>query len=284
MPQDEPEYSTHRRQLESILADIPRLQQLADAIREAFEGRIVMREVGHVQFGDMTAEELADAFFRYPILVKATAASVNVAQRAIRRDLGMQLDTYASSYTREQALILATYLKPLLPHELAVSALLELDRFFWVDKELRAMKGRWEQRCTQAVNALATVKFKKRRFSCDDETFEIDAATPTRGPIAVGIDVKRIESPRDIHKRADEVLNKARKFKRTYPDSQFFALVYYPFPTQQANVQSRLASPHVDGVFFAGETASSIEHSAALMLGKANMLPGGADEVDSPTE
>ena len=56
MPQDEPEYSTHRRQLESILADIPRLQQLADAIREAFEGRIVMRELWHVHFADMPAE------------------------------------------------------------------------------------------------------------------------------------------------------------------------------------------------------------------------------------
>src|SRR5205823_3267683 len=103
----------------------------------------------------------------------------------------------------------------------------------------------------------------KRRFEWLGETFEIDAAYPPSSDslIEIAIDVKRIESPRDIHKRADEVINKATKFKAAHPHSRFFAVVYYPFPAQHVNVQSRLKSEYIDGIFFAGESLSSISNT-----------------------
>lgn len=39
------------------------------------------------------------------------------------------------------------------------------------------------------------------------------------------VDVKRIEARRDIHKRCDEIVNKAAKFKRNYPRGTFIAFI-----------------------------------------------------------
>jgi hypothetical protein len=125
---------------------------------------------------------------------------------------------------------------------------------------------------TDTINESSRVVFKKRRFTCDGEEFEIDAAYPATGePIHIGIDVKRIESRRDIHKRADEIINKATKFKKVYPGSKFIALVYYPFAAQHLNAQSRLRSPDIDEVFFAGETKSSVEAAVEMLVGKLGL-------------
>jgi hypothetical protein len=56
-----------------------------------------------------------------------------------------------------------------------------------------------------------------------------------------------------------------------YPNGKFVALVYYPFPTQYVNVQSRLHCTHLDALFFAGETKSSIDNSVEMMLGKRGL-------------
>ena len=146
------------------------------------------------------------------MVIKPTLCCVNVAGRAIQRDLGISFNTYSKKITQEMATLLAGYLKPLLPPVVAVPALMELDRFFWTDKEMRAKKGNWERTITEAINKAAKGVFRKRHFRCDDEEFELDAAYPPDGDgIEIGVDVKRIESPRDIHKRADEIIKQSRQ-------------------------------------------------------------------------
>jgi hypothetical protein len=263
------EYSNHRDQLLGCGPPLERVAQLETSLIEAYKRVIEYRQVPFIRFGDLDAQELANAFVAYPMIIKPTLCCVNVAQRAITRDLGIEFDTYSTKISTEHALMLAGYIKPFLPPAIAVPALMELDRYFWTDKELRAQKGNWERVVTDAINKSSSVVFRKRKFTCDGQGFEIDAAHPGKGePIQIGIDVKRIESPRDIHKRADEIINKATKFKKTYPNGKFVALVYYPFPTQHINAQSRLHSAYIDDVFFAGETESSIEAAVEMLVGK----------------
>lgn len=271
-PEEEQEYSSHKEQI--LLSQPPpeRINELEESLLKAYGKVIEYRETPFIRFGDLDAEELANAFFNYPIIIKPTLCCVNVAQRAIKRDLGFDIDTYCTKISEKQASLLAGYIKPMLPPAMAVPALLELDRFFWTDKEMRAQKGNWEKTVTDALNEDSTVSFRKRRFQCDGESFEIDAASPPRGDkIHIAVDVKRIESPRDIHKRADEIINKAAKFKKAYPNGKFLAVVYYPFPNQHINLQSRLQSENIDGVFFAGGTTSSIRNAVELLLGLLNL-------------
>lgn len=263
------EYSSHQEQLQGSQPTAERLEQIESALIAAYKGVLEYRQVPFVRFGDLNAAELADAFVAHPIIIKPTLCCVNVAQRAISRDLGFDFNTYSTKISADQAKLLAGYIKPFLPPAIAIPALVELDRYFWTDKELRAHKGNWERSITDAINQVSTVLFRKRKFACDGEEFELDAAHPAKGdPVEIAVDVKRIESPRDIHKRADEIINKATKFKKVYPQGKFVALVYYPFPTQHINAQSRLQSAHIDGVFFAGESQSSIENAAEMMTGK----------------
>lgn len=268
-----PEYSTHAGQLKQSQPTSDRLDCLEKALSKAYSGVIEYRQVAYICFGDLTAKELAQAFSDYPLVIKATLSCVNVAQRAIARDLGFSFDTYGSKISAENSLLLAGYIKPLLPPSIALPALMELDRYAWVDKELRANKGNWEKRILTALCKYSELKFIKRKFDVlgggsKTESFELDAAYIVGSDIKVAVDIKRIESPRDIHKRADEIVNKARKYKSVYPAGRFVAIVYYPFPTQHINVLSRLQSPDVDDIFFAGESDSSIETAVALIAGK----------------
>jgi len=176
------------------------------------------------------------------------------------------LDTYVPSLSEVQSAAIAGYLKPFLPQEIAVPALSELDRFFFVDKEVRARKGRWEQTIVQTLNKQSRYTFKKRRFEVGKESFEIDAAAPETGKIEVAIDVKRIEARRDIHKRADEIINKATKFKKKHPKALFAAVVYYPFTSEHVNVQSRLESRYIDAVCFASQGDEQIGVAVGLLL------------------
>ena len=228
-----------------------------------------------IRFGDLDVGELAEAFYKHPIVVKAICSCVNVAQRAIKRDLKIDLDTYTDRIDEVRAGILAGFLKPMLPDRIAIPALIELDRYAWVDKEMRAAKGRWEEAVRDAIDAATGANFKKRKFTASGEDFEIDAAYPASGPIEVAVDVKRIESPRDIHKRADEIVNKAAKFKASHPNSKFFTVVYYPFPAEHINVTSRLKSDYIDGLFFAAQTASSIASAADYLAGMVAVKKNG---------
>jgi hypothetical protein len=138
----------------------------------------------------------------------------------------------------------------------------------YIDKEVRLRKGRWEQMVKASLNKQSPLTFRKRKFTCDGEQFEIDAAAPPAGQIQYGIDVKRIEARRDIHKRTDEIVNKASKLRKACPEVQFGAIIYYPFVSDHVNVRSRLQSPDIDAVAFAGESADSVDAAVGLMLAK----------------
>lgn len=266
------EYSSHREQVAKVNGVQERQEEIETVLIKAFESNLVYKEVPFINFGNITGEELADIFMQFPILVKPLISVVNVAGRAIVRDLGINIDTYKGKLTVSSASILAGYIKPMLPNELAIPAICELDRWFFVDKEIRKNKGNWEKTVLSAINNNAKVEFVKRKFIFEEKEYELDAANPTSGPISVGIDVKRIESKRDIHKRADEIINKAVKFKTVYPNAKFYAFMYFPFPTEHLSVQQRLEDANIDGIYFATEAYSSIEQQAMFILGDAKIL------------
>lgn len=247
-------------------ADARAVEVRATLIR-AFAKFVEVREIEVINFSAMTAMDLAAAIQAEPSILKPLMACCNVAGRAVERDLDIRgLDTYVPRLSETHAAAIAGYLKPFLPQELAVPALSELDRFFFVDKEIRARKGRWEQTIVESLNKLSRYTFKKRRFEVGEESFEIDAAAPGSGKIEVAIDVKRIEARRDIHKRADEIINKAANFKKKHPKSLFAAVVYYPFTAEHVNVQSRLESRFIDAVCFASQGGEQIGVAIGLLV------------------
>ena len=110
------------------------------------------------------------------------------------------------------------------------------------------------------------MKFKKRSFQCEGERFELDIAAPLTGDVEIGVDVKRIEARRDIHKRCDEIANKAVKFKHAFPCGKFAAVIYYPFTEEHSHISSRLRSENIDVVVFASENEDSIRNAALSAL------------------
>lgn len=244
-----------------------RSASVRQTLLEAFARFIEVRQVEVINFSAMTVMDLAAAVKAQPSILKPLMACCNVAGRAVERDLDIRgLDTYTPRLSDEHAAAIAGYLKPFLPQELAVPALSELDRFFFVDKEIRARKGRWEQTILEVLNAQSRLTFKKRRFEVAEESFELDAAAPATGPIEIGVDVKRIEARRDIHKRADEIINKAAKFKKKFRKGRFAAVVYYPFTVEHVNVQSRLESRYIDAVCFASQSAEQSGVAVGLLV------------------
>jgi len=121
---------------------------------------------------------------------------------------------------------------------------------------------------SRALNRLATIAFKKRKFEWRGEVYELDAAAPETGLIADAIDIKRIEARRDIHKRSDEIVNKADRFKRVFPSGKFGTVIYYPFIQEHSNIQDRLRSDNIDSVVFASEAKESIANAIGLLLAK----------------
>ncbi len=239
------------------------------ALRDAFAAFIEVREVDVINFSAMTALELAAAIQQHPVILKPIIACCNIAARAIERDLDIRnVNTYEPRLSPQQAAAIAGYVKPFLPQELPIPALAELDRHFFVDKEIRKLKGQWEQQVRAAINRRSSLEFKKRWFEYNDESFEIDAAAPLEGSIEVGIDIKRIEARRDIHKRTDEIVNKAGKFKQVFPQGKFAVVVYYPFSSEHINVQSRLKDPNIDALAFASVHQEQIETAVGLLLAK----------------
>jgi len=244
-----------------------RAASIRQALLEAFAKFVELREVEVINFSAMTARDIAAAIKSRPSILKPLMACCNVAARAIERDLDIRgMDTYVPRLSEEHVATIAGYLKPFLPQELAVPALSELDRYFFADKEIRARKGRWERTIVETLNAQSRLRFKKRKFAVGEEYFELDAAAPGTGPIQVGVDVKRIEARRDIHKRADEIINKAAKFKRVFPDGKFAVVVYYPFTVEHVNVQNRLESTAIDAICFASHSPEQIAVAVGLIV------------------
>ena len=244
-----------------------RQRAIETALHEAFAPFIKRVEVEVIAFSGMSALDLAKAILSRPLILKPLLACCNVAGRAIERDLEIRnLSTYVPRLSETHATAIAGYLKPFLPPVLEIPAIIHLDKTSFIDKELRKSKGQWEQGILRALNRFGAGQFKKRKFIVEGESFELDAASPTSGDIRIGMDVKRIEARRDIHKRCDEIVNKARKLKVAFPESKFGAVMYYPFITEHTNIQNRLHSADIGGVVFASESDESIETAVGLLL------------------
>ena len=198
-------YGTHRDYIGWVKegADARR-KAIEKALHEAFVDFIEKREVEVVIFSNMSAHDLASAVVAQPLILKPLLACCNIAARAIERDLNIKnLDTYSPRLDEDHAKVIAGYIKPFLPPYLELPTLSQVDRIAYIDKEIRKGKGRWEQRILRMLNQYGKTRFRKRLFEVRGEQFELDAATPDKGDIEIGIDVKRIEARRDIHKRCD---------------------------------------------------------------------------------
>ncbi|HUU29557.1 MAG TPA: hypothetical protein VM123_17270 [archaeon] len=265
MPND---YGKHHNYMKLVKDDaIVRKKNLEASIREVFSDFIEVREVEVVVFSEIDALELANAIFARPLILKPLLACCNIAGRAIERDLNIKnLNTYDPHLTEDHAKVIAGYIKPFLPAYIEINALSSIDRIFFIDKEIRKLKGRWEKLILKALTKYGSIPFKKRKFAHEGEEFEIDAAAPLSGDIQMGIDVKRIEARRDIHKRCDEIVNKASKLKSVFPKSKFGAVIFYPFIEEQVNIQNRLHSPNIDCVVFASESRESVNNAIRLLL------------------
>jgi hypothetical protein len=261
-------YGSHVDYMEWVKDDADSRQRaIEDSLRKAFSNFIEKQEVEVIVFSNMTAFDLAKAIINHPLILKPLLAASNIAARAIERDISIKnLDTYSPRLNVDQAKVIAGYLKPFLPTYLEIPALSQIDRVAFIDKEIRKRKGRWEKKILNCLNRFGNVQFHKRMFIVKGEQFELDAASPKSGDIEVGIDIKRIEARRDIHKRCDEIVNKAAKLKLAFPSSKFGVVVYYPFIEEHTNIQNRLRSENIDGVVFASESKESIENAVRILL------------------
>jgi hypothetical protein len=262
------DYGSHKDYMDRVAIDADARQEaIQKALRDAFQKYIKTVPVEVIVFDDIDVFELASAIQKHPSVLKPLTAACNIAARAIERDLNINnLATYKPKLTREQATAIAGYIKPFLPKYLEVPALLHLDRVYFIDKQIRMGKGQWEKKITDSLNEGSKLKFKKRKFSVEGESFEIDAAYPITGAIQIAIDVKRIEARRDIHKRCDEIVNKAAKLKKCLPTAKFAAVIYYPFVAEQINISNRLRSENIDAVAFASDSEDSIASAANSLL------------------
>ena len=261
-------YGSHKEYMDAVaIAANERQEVIQQALRSAFANFIETRLVEVIIFKRIDVFKLAEAIKNFPHILKALSAACNIAARAIERDLNIKnVDTYDPKLSLDQAAAIAGYIKPFLPDYLELPAVLHLDRVSFIDKQIRMSKGQWEKKITEALNANSQIRFKKRKFEVDDESFEIDAAFPVSGPIRIAIDIKRIEARRDIHKRCDEIVNKAAKLKKSIPGAKFAAMIYYPFVTEQINIQNRLRSENIDAVAFASEAEDSIMSASSSLL------------------
>jgi len=262
------EYSSHTDYMAAVCgAADERCKEVVTALLQAFRRYVEIRQTEVIVFSEIPAIELGKILAKNPMVVKPILAICNVAGRAVERDLGIKnLDTYQPRLSAEEANALAGFIKPFLPAFAELGALCHVDRVAYVDKEVRKTKGRWERSIVEALNRFGRLAYKKRQFRANGESFELDAAAPKEGAIRVGVDVKRIEARRDIHKRCDEIVNKAAKLKGVDSEAKFGAVIYYPFPAEHVNVQHRLQSESVDAVVFAGESEESVQNAVRMLL------------------
>jgi hypothetical protein len=263
-------YGNQRQYVSKVLpvADV-RQAEVEDHLRRAFFKFIEPRKVDVVVFESMSADDLARAISQYPLVLKPLLASCNLAGRALKRDLKIEnIDTYMPVLSEKQANAVAGYLLSFLPKYLEIPTLSRIDRVSFIDKEIRKDKGRWEKLVCEALNKYGKTGFKKRKFETGGQAFELNAATPSTGAVRIGVDIKRIEARQDIHKRCDEIVNKAAKLRAAFPKAKFAAVIYYPFVQDHSNVLSRLDSPHIDAIVFASGSADAVENAVRLLLAK----------------
>jgi len=263
-------YGSHADYMSWIAKDAKARRKIVEkALRNAFSDFIETREVEVIVFSNVSVLDLAKAIIDYPSILKPIIAACNIGARAIERDLQIKnVDTYDPKLTEHQASAIAGYIKPFLPPYIEIPTLCTLDQVAFIDKEIRKGKGRWERKILDTLNRFSSVRFKKRKFTANGEEFELDAAAPENGPIQIGIDVKRIEARRDIHKRCDEIVNKAAHLKAVFPKVKFAAVIYYPFIDEHINIQNRLSSENIDAVSFASESENSIENAVRMLLAR----------------
>ncbi len=246
-----------------------RQKVIEKALKTAFKEHIETREVDVIIFSNVKINHLADALLRYPKILKSLFVMCNIGSRAIERDLSIKnINTYNPRLDRDKAISIATYLKQFLPPYVEIPTLTHLDRIEFVDKEIRKIKGQWEKLIINRINNYSDMQFKKRLFESGGEKFEIDGATPIKGDIKIGIDIKRIEARRDVHKRCDEIENKAKKLKSVYPDCKFGAVIYYPFVDEHTNVQHRLNSEYIDSIVFTSSSKEMVDNAVRMLLNK----------------
>jgi hypothetical protein len=262
------DYKSHADYMDWVRNDtLKRVRDIEDDLRRAFSNVIEIREVEVIVFSSLTPADIADAIYAYPRILKPLLAACNIAARAIERDLSIRnLDTYNPRITEDEVKIVAGYITPFLPPYIEIPALLHVDKIAFIDKEIRKVKGNWEKEILRALSRYSRFTFAKRMFSVGGEEFEIDAAVPEAGIIDIGIDIKRIEARRDIHKRCDEISNKALKLKEAFPGAKFGVVIYYPFIDEHTNVQNRLRSQDIDMVVFASASKESIENAVRILL------------------
>lgn len=242
------------------------------AWRPRLAKKVVRRqECAFIHFSKLSARELASAIHQRPEILKPLLVACNVAGRAIARDLKLKVNTYRPKLTEEHALSIAEYIKPFLPDSVPLEGVVLIDKTEYIDKEIRKGKGAWERSVCEAFNEVAKVAFKKRKFTWGRDSFELDVASPLVGPIRFGVDVKRVEGDLDVHKRSDEIVNKADKFKQVYPKGRFAAVVYYPLPNPQS-MKRRLHSKNIDIVVFASESEESVFEAARKVSAKFRVL------------
>ncbi|MBM3841547.1 MAG: hypothetical protein FJ398_27110 [Verrucomicrobia bacterium] len=263
-------YGNQRQYVSKVLpAAEMRQREVEKELRHAFGRYIETRQIEVIVFERIPATDLARAILNHPLILKPLLAACNLAGRALKRDLKIDnIDTYEPTLTSAQANAVAGYLLSFLPQYIELPALSRIDRVSFIDKEIRKDKGRWEKLVCEALNLYGHGPFKKRKFEAGGQVFELDAATPAKGDVQIGIDIKRIEARQDIHKRCDEIVNKAAKLKAVFRKSKFGAVIYYPFIQEHPNVTSRLTSPNIDAVVFASGSAETIENAVRLLLAK----------------
>lgn len=266
-------YASHRDYLKRATPQADaRYKIIREKALEAFKSYIREERCLVIHFDGMNATELGRVLAKYPSLAKPLMILCGVAERAIERDLGLKgLNSYSPRFQKDSAKVLAGYLKPFLPDSMELDSFCAVDRLMFLDKEIRKGKGRWEQLVRVALSAageMAAMKggFKKRMFKSGGEAFELDAAYPATGEIAVAVDIKRIEARRDIHKRCDEIVNKAAKFKAVHTKGKFVAFIYYPFVEEQSHIENRLYSENIDVAVFASENEDAIRNAAISAL------------------
>jgi DNA-binding protein Fis len=254
------EYRSHDAYLQAIAVQrTKRAEEIRSVVREKLGKYVAQVEADELDLGRVSAEELRELLSAHPDLLKPLLVACNVGQRAVKRDLGFNVNTLRPRLKQAQAQQLAEFLLRSLPKKILVDSLVALDLYQWTDSAIRKAKGGWEKNIIEGLKGRG-VDCRKRKFKVDGQSFELDVAYPSTGPVKVGVDVKMIGHALDIHKRSDEIKDKATLLKEQFPEATFVSVVYYPDDEGKQQVENRLRAgvTHIDRILFAGDDPASI--------------------------
>ena len=254
-------YRTHDEYLKMVEpARAKRAKEISDTIRDTLGEYVTKRKVEEINFSKVSTEKLSELLYSNPSLLKPLIAACNMGKRALRKDLGIELDTFKPRIDENKARQIAEYILPSLPESIVIDSLVSLDAYQWVDSAIRKIKGRWERQFGDLLRARG-MDCRKRKFFVGDQEFELDLAYPSEGEILIAVDIKMIGHPSDKHKRGDEIVNKAVKYNKKYSTGTFISLIYYPFDEDRDSLEDRIlsGSEHVTEVIFAGDDEGSVK-------------------------